>query len=650
MNSIDLETAAFLLSMLCLIYSLSVKRKQYKLSVKTKNILLDNHIVFLVMLLSIIVSAAASVSGSVLQKYASESTIYFQYLFHAIYYFAHNILSICFALYIMDINGSSAGRKPLFFLCFSMPFLLCELMVLTNRFTGFTFYIDDQLIYHRGSLITFVYISGILYFVLGFVFFFRHKRAISKTDRNTIGFLMSLSVVGVAIQAVDSSIAVELFFESLTTVGLMLMIEERSGHVDPTTGALNRVALTEDCRRLLGNGQSFRIVLVNLSNIDMFAKLFNGREMDNLLMQVSSWLTSISSDESMYNYRSNDFALLYNTTDDHEITEVTDIVLKRFEHDWKSGEATLRLEASVSVIRMPEDVSNLDELMEILTSGYRKTSAGSHLVTHDELSAHQRSRKIEQSLRDAVENNLLRVWYQPIWSVDEQRTVSAEALLRIDSEELRGISPAVYIPIAEQCGVIREIGLFVFEDVCRFLKCINDQDLGISYIELNLSLYQFLYDDLAERFEEIRKRYGITPDMLNLEITETASIADSPIVEKTLKKLRTLGYTFSLDDFGTGYSTLVQFIRISYKNVKIDKSLLWESDKSEMSARLLDSLTHLIRSLGCNVVQEGVETKEQLSRTAGSGGNLIQGYYFSKPIPENDFIAYVKKEVSQRKG
>ena len=236
------------------------------------------------------------------------------------------------------------------------------------------------------------------------------------------------------------------------------------------------------------------------------------------------------------------------------------------------------------------------------------------------------------------------MWYQPIWSVEKKKTIAAEALLRIDSEEFRRVSPEEYIPIAEKCGIIREIGLFVFEDVCRFLKTAYQRELGLKYIELNLSVHQFVYDDLVERFETIRKKYDIPAEAINLEITESASTGDTPVVRQTMNELRNLGYTFSLDDFGTGYSNLMQFISSTYKNVKMDKQLLWDSEKNEITAKLLDSMIQLLRSIGCDVVQEGVETEEQLKRTEESGGNLIQGYYFSRPMPEYDFVSYLDKE------
>ncbi len=601
------------------------------------------------MLISTIISSATSVIGAYLQNIASEKVVFWQYLLHALYFFFHNILPVCFTLYVMHVNGSSAKRSKNFYILFSFPFVICELLVLTNSFTGFVFYMDENFVYHRGSLITFNYIVGTAYFVSGFVFFFKYKRAISKYDSHVIGGLLTLSGIGVILQAVNSNIIVEVFAESLTIAGMMMMIEERSGYIDQTTGALNRVALVDNCRKLVETNQSFRIVLVKLTDIDLISKLFNNREIDSLLMQISGWLTSISSEEILYNYRSNDFAILYNGTDDKPAEDTAEEILERFGKEWKNGDAYFLLEVAVSIIRVPEDVSTLEEITEILASGYRKTNLGSRLVPYNELFANRRNRKIEQALRDAIKSKLLRVWYQPIWSVEEKRTVAAEALLRIDSDELRKISPEIYIPIAEQCGIIRDIGLLVFEDVCRFLKSVDYESMGIKYIEINLSLHQFIFDDLVESFEKIRNKYDIPVEAINLEITESASIKDTPMVEQTIKKMRDIGYSFSLDDFGTGYSNLIQFMNGSYKNVKIDKSLLWESDNNEKSACLLDNLIRIIRSLGYNVVQEGVETSEQLKRTETSGGNLIQGYYFSKPICEKDFISYLELENNRIK-
>ena len=609
--------------------------------------MLNRHFVFITLLISVILSAATSVFSVYLQSIATAELVFWQYFFHEIYYIFHDALSTAFALYIMNVTSASAGRGRRFFLIFLIPFFVSEILVFINIFSHIVFYMDDEFVYHRGPVLPVLYVIGLLYLILAFVYFFRYKKAISHADSRAIGILMLLSAAGVIIQALRSEIAVELFAESLTLLGMMIMLEERGGYTDAVTGALNREALISTTRRLIGTNQSFNIVLVKLTNMDLFTRLFDGREMDNLMMDVAAWLTSISSEETLYSYRSENFAIIYQRDPENRSTEAADTILERFGKEWKSGEATLKLDVAVSIVRIPIDISTTEDLIEMLTLGDYKKGSGSRLVPYDEILASRHDREIEQALRDAVDNKKLRVWYQPIWSVEKQRTIAAEALLRIDSEMLRQISPEVYIPIAEQTGIIRDIGLFVFEDVCRLLQSGHLQKLGLSYIELNLSVYQFMYDDLVELFENIRKKYSIPVESLNLEITESASTSDAPIVEQTMKALRDLGYTFSLDDFGTGYSNLKELISSTYTNVKIDKSLLWKADHNDNISSLLEGLIRLIRSLDYNVVQEGVETVSQLERTAASGGNLIQGYYFSRPLPENDFVSYLENEAKK---
>lgn len=640
----DFEIAALVITLLCFVFSITAKRGQYRLHKGLRAILLNQYVIFLVMLLGTMLSAITSVAGVYIGNAVTQETAGLLYLCYAGYYFFHNLLPACFALYIILVNRLNVHRGKLCAFLYFAPLLLTEVMVLLNRYSKLIFYIDSDLTYQRGPLLIIIYVLGCMYLLLGMYLFFRYKNAIPRSESRAIGSLLVLTIGGVLIQGFFPRLSVELFAESLALAGIMVMIEERGGQIDSATGALNRMALVEDSRRLIESRRSARVVLLKLTNVDLFARLLDGRDMDAMLIQVADWLASVSPRRSLYSYRSRDFAILCPDATDQQAAELAQTILDRFGYDWMVGEASLSLEVAICVVRIPEDVSSIDDFMELLTSGYQKTVAGSQLVTFGELLASRRNRRIEQALRDAVEDHSMRVWYQPIWSVEERRTVAAEALLRIDSDELRGLSPEVYIPVAEQCGIIRDIGLFVFEDVCRFLHEGHADRLGISYIEINLSVNQFMYDDLSARFEEIRTRYGIASDKLNLEITESASINEAPAVEKTMNRLRTKGYTFSLDDFGTGYSNLTQLISSSYKNIKIDKSLLWDADSNETTAQLLDSMIRLIRSMGCNVVQEGVETPEQLRRTENSGGNLIQGYYFSRPLPEKDFVAYLERE------
>ncbi len=645
MSHLNLEPAALILSLMCLLYSLAVKRKQYRLSKRIKDNLLNQHFMFIVALLSIFFSSAASVAGRLLEETATGSVMPWLYLLHEFYYISHMSLTLCLPFYIMTINGSDIMRGRAIWL-FALPCLVSYVLILTNPFTGLVFYMDRQYVHHRGPLLPFLYAVGLVYLIFSFVSFFRNRRAVSRSDSQAIFIMLALTAAGILIQAAWQNLAVELFAEALTTLGLMITLEERSGQMDPITGALNRLAFADANRRLLETNQPYSIVLIRLTNMDLFSGLFTGKEMDSLLIQVSGWLSRLCGETNLFCYRNRNFAVLCTGPED-SAEAAADAVLRRFREGWETAGVSLDINAAVGIIHVPEDISSLDGLMGAFANWNVKSGTGSRLVPRSEMTVLLEEREIEQALRDAVAEKRLKVLYQPIWSTEKRRTVAAEALLCADTGALRGVSPEVYIPIAEQCGLIREIGFFVFEEVCHFIHSKHPRRLGLEYIEVNLSVFQLMNDDLVRRFEDIRTRYGVPVEALNLEITETASAGGTSGITQKMEELRALGYTFSLDDFGTGYSNLVQFINGGYKNIKMDKSFLWDAEKNEAAAHLLDTMIRVIRSIGCSVVQEGVETAAQLKRTEASGGNLIQGYYFSRPLPEADFIAYLEEEGRQ---
>ena len=250
----------------------------------------------------------------------------------------------------------------------------------------------------------------------------------------------------------------------------------------------------------------------------------------------------------------------------------------------------------------------------------------------------------EKALKKAVSERNIILNFQPIYSIKEKKTVSAEALLRVECEELKGVSPEEYIPIAEKTGVIREIGLYVFEETCRFLSKPEIKSSSIRFVELNLSVYQLMYGDLIDCFESIRKKYDIPSSMINLEITESAAALEDEVISEQLEKLFNLGYSLSLDDFGTGYSNLIRMMGSHYRNVKIDKSILWSISRDGRDLDLLTNVVSFVKQRGFDVIQEGVETKEEFDLVVKCGCDYVQGFYFSRPISESKLIEYLKSE------
>ena len=654
MYILNLEIAAFLLSLLCFIFCLTARRQQYIPPKGFAEKLLDQHFVFLIMLVTNLLSAAASVTGTFLQEKGTDSLRTAMYIFHMLYFIFHSTLSVSFAMYIMNVTGTSLGKKARFYIPLLIPYVISELLIFTNSFTGLAFYMDAANTYHRGPLMVILYAAGAFYVITGVVIFFRHKQAISGVDSKAVFIFILLAALGILVQAVRSDLMIELFFEALACLVLMFLIEEKSGLIDPVTGVQNRIAFFDTNRRLMEAGQSYNIIFIKLTNTDQLSKRFGTRELENMVTGFASWLKSEFSARNVFTYHVSDFAIVLDNNDPEIIKSCTGRIVRHFdEYHENNRAASFRAEAVVCAGKVPEDIYELGMLEDLLSTAYVPKKAGTAEVSFEEFSSGLLDKFYERLLRRALENNTFYVKYQPIWSVNEKCTVSAEALLRVNEKELETLSPEVYIPVAEKTGLIRDIGFIVFEQVCKFLADEKGPGSSLEFIELNLSVYQFMYSDLVERFEEIRSRYNVPAEKINLEITESTASHGAYNVLDAVAELKKIGYTLSLDDFGTGYSNIIRLMDSNFRNVKIDKSVLWKyfgKDMDAGSGEALKDLVAFVKGFCAEVIQEGVETKEQLEAAIGCGCDLIQGYYFSRPIEETQFREYLENEKTRQKA
>lgn len=253
---------------------------------------------------------------------------------------------------------------------------------------------------------------------------------------------------------------------------------------------------------------------------------------------------------------------------------------------------------------------------------------------------------IDKIIDDGLKNNEFVVYYQPIYNVKDKKFYSAEALVRLISKEYGFISPGFFIPAAEQSGRVVDIDKFVFDSVCEFIASDEFKKSGLKYIEVNFSMLDCIRVNLYDEIVETMNRFGITPDTINIEITESYDHLNGDVAKENLEKLREYGFKFSLDDYGTGYSNIKRFSILPISYVKIDKSLV-DSSADEKMQIVLKNTFKLIKSLSRKTIIEGIETEEQAKRFIDFECDNIQGYYYSKPLGQADFVSflYEKNEI-----
>ena len=248
---------------------------------------------------------------------------------------------------------------------------------------------------------------------------------------------------------------------------------------------------------------------------------------------------------------------------------------------------------------------------------------------------------VDDIIERAFANHSFHVYYQPIYSIEKKKFLSAEALLRLIDEKEGFISPEVFIPAAEKSGAIHKIGDFVMEEVCRFIASDEYKKLGLEYIEVNLSVSQCMRHGLAEHLLAIMKKYGVSSDQVNLEITETAASYDQNVMAENLSELSSAGISFSLDDYGTGYSNMYRIAALPLKIVKLDKTFV--NNQNAKMWTILQNTVRMIKDLNMEIVVEGIETEDMVKKFSDLHCDFIQGFYFSKPVPREEFVQFIER-------
>ncbi len=260
---------------------------------------------------------------------------------------------------------------------------------------------------------------------------------------------------------------------------------------------------------------------------------------------------------------------------------------------------------------------------------------------------YDRELKVYSAITRAIKNESFSVYFQPIFNSDNSDFVSAEALLRIEDKELGLIYPSEFIPVAEKNGLMGKLGELVFNRVCSIASKYNLHSLGMDFIDINLSYMQCIRSDMADKLIDITKKYHLSPGFINLEITDRAfQVDENSTMMTNIKKLMDYGMTFTIDNFGTAAANAEKIVRFPVRYVKFDRSVIWNSLLSDKCKIVTGNMVRMIRDLNIKAVACGIETDNLLGVISDMDFSFYQGYYFSKPIPEDEFVYFLTSRLS----
>lgn len=586
---------------------------------------------------------------SVLLDKTGNNYVATRYVTHACYLIIRNAISPMYVAYVISVTDiwHSLKKKASLNALALIPFSLVAVLTAISPFTKSVFYIDDSGVYTRGPLFPVLYFSAIFYLCLCAHYGIRYFRILNLERFIPIFSIIPGQLLAVGIQFFYPHILCEMFATSISLLLVMITIEKPEGKFDLSTGLIKSDSFFNMIVKAQKVKKPYCAVIINITNNSALASYLSLSNMASITSAIGRRIEAVSThlhvSPEIYDLENGLFAsVLYDDEMSLGARYATHL-LDTLKHDYNVGGLTITILPSVCVLKVPQDSANVDEL-RLLLNDLRHTkytgeiSLATSFMKNKDYSV---MANMDAILNKAIENDEFEVYYQPIYSNLDNRFNSAEALIRLNTAEYGFIRPDLFIPMAEDSGAIHKIGMIVLEKVCKFISSESFKELGLDYIEVNLSVVQCMDRSLAKKIAAVCDKYGVKPSQLNLEITETASSFALKNMMTNINTLYDMGYSFSLDDFGTGYSNLVRIASLPLHIVKLDKSFTWTGDNDDLKL-ILETTINMVKKMDMKIVVEGVETEEMLKRFRDLECEYIQGYYFSKPLPEFDFIQYIK--------
>ena len=555
------------------------------------------------------------------------------------------ILIFVFAITRTEYLIRPLGRRLLLWL----PYGVLVVLLLQNFFTHNVFVVTAENGYARGELLIVFYIVAGIYGLIGTAYTCYCKRYLAIGKWIALLSIYVLTFVGVTIQLFRSDLLVELFSSSIGSSMILLLVMRPEESMDAGVGIQNWKTYKTDLANIVKRHESMQILVIRIVNAEEIRSYLGEDRYNGLLLEVVDEMQKLYKENRSYvngeSYLERP-GTLYLTLDDAEydlevevppFLERCRVIFNRY------ADCSIRFDVKTCLIRYPDD---LTEVKEILNLGQKFPQFGELGQEIFRASDIVKSRDYEivshmdEILRRAIDEDGFEMYYQPIYNNRTGCFASAEALLRLKDSKYGMISPGIFIPYAEANGFILPIGDIVLDKVFRFISAHDLEDLGLGYIEINLSVAQVLQRDLPEKVAALQERYRVKPAQVNFEITETLYDNISDVMDRNVRKLKEMGYSFSLDDYGVGYSNIQRMSKLPLSIIKIDKSLVDEMF-TEDGRVIIKNTVRMVQGIHKELVVEGVETREEIEALAAMSCEYIQGFYYSKPLPEREFVRFL---------
>ncbi len=577
--------------------------------------------------------------------HADTFPIVLNYIINGLFFLSFNTLQIVYFRFMVTITGYDTGKigKVINVVTITV-FLYLLFVVFFTPLTGHAFSFKNG-VYHQGMLLPSLYIVAYVMLASCILLVMFSRLHLTLFQRFSSFAVIITSTAFVVLQFVIPNLLISNFAASLLLVVLYHSLQNPDEYLERDLKVFNQKAFLEYTERLFKSDKKFSVLAFDMEGfafVDQYMGVETGNE---LLLKVVDECKEARKGE-LYFLGGTQFVYICEKGE-KEVSQHAEWLRWRFLTPFMIKDKKVNLTIHLCCIHCPEVAKTGEQIMTSvdlsLAECKRNNCNELFYATAETIEKGQRVSKITHILQRAIQKDEFMVFFQPIYSAKDHDFTVAEALVRLKDEEMGFIPPGEFIPIAEESGLILEIGEIVFRKVCEFIASGALRAFNIRYIEVNLSMVQCMQENLHTRMIEIMDEHKIPYNMIDFEITETSMNTNNKLLHHNMKNLIECGCTFAADDFGTGLSNADYLIKFPFEVVKLDRMFVKAANEDDKAQKVLFHTASMIGSLELKIVAEGVETKEQAESLLDVGCEFLQGFYFSPPIPPEEYIAFLTK-------
>ena len=519
------------------------------------------------------------------------------------------------------------------------------LLVFLNYWNHWLFYFQDN-IYYRGPLNAICYVGLMVDVIIVGRCYYLHRDIVSGAMKKAMRTMPYIICAVMLFQLLYRDVMMNGMVTALADLIIFISFQSNRIDEDYLTGLQNRGAFLEELTSRINRKKAFHVILVGINQFDQINRKFGQKNGDEFLFEIAKYLNQLNQCSAAYRISNLTFGLVCKNETCNHVGSCIETMKERFEAPWKIENTEYKLSASFSDLYWNQNEWDATQILERLEYALRmsKKSENHDCVHFDEQlnEKMERQKYVLEQLKDAIERKDISISYQPIYCWKDDVFCSCEALARLYDKNGELISPGEFIPIAEATGVIQELTWIIVEKVCSFLS--GHPEVKLKGVSINLSMQQFLDENMVGKMDQLIKKYQVEPNRIKLEVTERTISQNIEKVHQSILMLQQKGVGFYLDDFGVGYSNLSSMLALPFETIKLDKSLVDKAMCDGKESRIVNAMVGLFLEEGYSIVAEGVESEETVEKLMKLNVDRIQGFYYSKPLNEKDFLEFLQNQ------